>query len=77
MTKTGLVVTTGVIILGIYDLVAVAMGGVDSSVSRFLLGSAMQAPLIPFVFGFIMGHLFSRLYLVCDTCKKKINEKDI
>ena len=77
MTKTGLIVTIGVITLGIYDLAAVTFGGVDASVSRFLLGSAMIAPLIPFCFGFISGHLFGKLYLVCDTCKKKLNEKDI
>ena len=72
MTKTGLIVTTGVIALGIYDLAAVTFGGVDASVSRFLLDSSMRAPLIPFTIGFICGHLFGRMFLVCDTCKKNI-----
>ena len=76
MTKTGLIVTTGVIILGIYDLVAVTFGGVDASVSRFLLGSAMVAPLIPFVFGFICGHLFGKLYLTCDKCKRDMSKDE-
>lgn len=58
MTRTALVVTGGVIALGIYDLYAVATGGVVSSVSRFMQEAGFDAPVIVFVVGFICGHIF-------------------
>jgi hypothetical protein len=58
MKRTALLVTTLVIILGIYDLVTVVVGGVDESVSRFLQRTAFGSPLISFTFGFICGHIF-------------------
>lgn len=58
MTKTAMVVTAGVITLGIYDLVVVASGGVESSVSRFMQEVGFQAPAVVFAVGFICGHIF-------------------
>jgi hypothetical protein len=58
VTRTALIVTTCVIILGIYDLVIVATNGVDQSISRFLQDTAFGSPLITFVFGFVCGHIF-------------------
>ena len=47
-----------VIVLGIYDLVCVASGSVNNSVSSFLVNTGSQAPVVVFSFGFIAGHLF-------------------
>lgn len=58
MKLTSLVVTILIITLGIYDLVMVVFGGVDSSVSRFLNTTAFKHPVITFTFGFVCGHLF-------------------
>lgn len=58
MTRTALVVTTLVITLGLYDLYAVAVGGVELSISRFMQNSAFEAPFVPFTIGFICGHIF-------------------
>ena len=61
MTRTALVVTTLVIVAGIYDLVVVARSGTEASVSRFLQDTAFGSPLVTFTFGFIAGHLFGYL----------------
>jgi hypothetical protein len=58
MTRTAMVVTCGVVALGIYDLIAVASGGVELSVSRFLQTAGLQAPMVVFSIGFICGHIF-------------------
>lgn len=56
MKLTPLVVTTLIIILGIYDLWAVAFGGVESSVSRFMQEAGFSRPTVVFVVGYICGH---------------------
>lgn len=71
MTLTAKIVTTCVIALGIYDLYAVSTGGVDATISRYLQNSAFDAPLVPFVFGFIAGHLFAYMKPECSACRKK------
>jgi hypothetical protein len=59
MTRTAMIVTAGVITLGIYDLAVVAFGGgVEMSVSRFMQDAGLQAPWIVFTIGFICGHIF-------------------
>lgn len=58
MTRTAMVVTCGVVALGIYDLAVVASGGVELSVSRFMQSAGLQAPMIVFSIGFICGHIF-------------------
>lgn len=70
MTKTSMIVTGTIITLGIYDLYAVNFGGVDTSISRFLQNSALDAPLIAFCFGFICGHIFGYLKPKCPVCRK-------
>ena len=57
-TRTAMIVTACVIILGIYDLIAVATGGVVSSISRFLQDAGFRAPALVFSIGFICGHIF-------------------
>lgn len=61
MSKTGLVVTIAIIILGIYDLIVVLFSGESSSVSAFLINAGIKSPLLIFTFGFVAGHLFGRM----------------
>ena len=58
MTRTAMIVTGCVIALGIYDLYAVASGGVETSISRFMQNAGLNAPWIVFTVGFICGHIF-------------------
>ena len=55
---TGLFITAIVLIIGVYDVVAMFGFGVDATISRVLLGGAYVTPAIPFTIGFLMGHLF-------------------
>ena len=73
MKTTALVTTTGIIMLGIYDLICVTFGkGVDLSVSQFLVNTAFNAPVVVFAFGFVCGHLFG--YMKPTSCTKCGNE---
>lgn len=75
MKTTALVTTTGIIALGIYDLICVTSGvGTDISVSRFLINAGIEAPGIVFVFGYVSGHLFGYMKPIgCEVCSKKAN----
>jgi hypothetical protein len=66
---TPLVVTIGIIALGIYDLVVVLVSGTTSSVSDYLIRLGFASPLIVFAFGFVAGHLFS--YMKLEPAEKK------
>lgn len=58
MTRTALVTTVLIIVLGIYDLVCVTLGDTTVSVSAFLINAGVQAPAVIFAIGFVCGHLF-------------------
>lgn len=58
MSLTAKIVTFSVIALGMYDLLAVTVGGVPLSISRFMQNSALEAPFIAFSVGFTCGHIF-------------------
>ena len=57
MSTTRLLMTTLIIVLGIYDLCAVTFGGVDVSISRWL-ESLARYPFILVTFGYILGHVW-------------------
>ncbi len=63
MPLSGLILTIAVIILGIWDLVAVLINGVGGSISQFLVIHGVHAPVLVFAFGFIAGHLFGNMSL--------------
>lgn len=70
MTLTALVVTTAIIILGIYDLVAVSFSpaNVKYSISRYLQGLG-KYPFIVFTFGWIGGHVWGAMTPPpCPSC---------
>lgn len=77
METTALVVTIGIISLGIYDLCVVLYSGVGTSVSRFLQRTALKSPVIAFTFGFVCGHLFGYLAPECPNDIKKVEESRI
>lgn len=56
MHPAGLAVTIAVIAVGIYDLISVIIG--RPSVSNFLIPVGFDAPMIVFMAGFAMGHVF-------------------
>lgn len=53
----GIVLGLG-ILLGIYDLVLLASEGSQATISAQLYTVSKKYPVIPFLFGFLMGHLF-------------------
>lgn len=44
--------------LGLWDVFAEVHAGDPATISRVLLDGAHRFPVIPFAFGFLMGHLF-------------------
>jgi hypothetical protein len=58
-TTTKWVMIGIIILIAVYDLVALAVAGRDATISRVVgIEGSFDSPLIPFGVGFIMGHLF-------------------
>lgn len=70
MKVTALFCTIIMIIVGIYDAIAVSVGGIDASVSRFLQNTAFDSPAFVFMMGFVAGHVFG--YMKPTT--KRLND---
>lgn len=71
MNVTALVVTTLVIILGVFDLCAVVVGyvrgkDVSYSVSRFMQMLPIKAPFFVCVCFYVMGHFWG--FMNCPAC---------
>lgn len=47
--------------LVLFDVLAVWFGGRDASISAVIADSALRYPVIPLVFGLVVGHLFWRV----------------
>ena len=58
MSLTAKIVTFTVIALGMYDLLAVTVGGIPLSISRFMQDSSFEDPFISFAVGYTCGHIF-------------------
>lgn len=58
MTYTRLFMTAAMIIIALYDLVAVTFFGVDGSVSRWFQETGFNQPFVILVIGFLLGHFF-------------------
>lgn len=58
---TQVVMISALIILLGYDCVALVKGGTEATISHWMVVSSFKYPLIPFFWGFLMGHFFWRL----------------
>ena len=75
MSKTAMITTATVIVLAIWDLIAVTyLGGVDVSISRFIQNASLRAPFISFAIGFLCGHFFGFMPPVCPECPETEDE---
>ena len=45
-------------ILGLWDVFAVSNNVAGDTISSIVLGTAHKYPIIPFILGIVMGHLF-------------------
>lgn len=56
-TKAFMVI--GVLLIAVYDMIALFTWGVDATISRVVgVNASFDAPTIPFGVGVVMGHLF-------------------
>jgi len=67
MTPTALFCCVVMIVIAIYDGIAVSLWGVSGSVSKWIQRTAISSPMFSFSFGFIAGHLFG--YMPVDMPK--------
>lgn len=49
-----------VALVAAYDVVIMAIGGKESSISHYLITASYEYPAIPLAVGFVLGHLFWR-----------------
>lgn len=69
MNPTSLFITILVIILAIYDLFAYLFGGEGATVSRVMQNVGFDSPFLVFSIGFICGHMFGYMPVICSKCK--------
>ena len=55
---TGLFIVFAVLIIAVYDIYALTTGGQTATISSVILNNSKVAPIIPFAFGVLAGHLF-------------------
>lgn len=60
------IAATVIIILG-YDCWLLVKGGTEATISHWMIVSSYKYPLIPFFWGFLMGHFFWRMRDTKDT----------
>ena len=58
MNLTITVLVSVAVLLLMYDIFVIARYGVKQSISYVVYSLSRQYPIIPFAFGFLMGHLF-------------------
>ena len=69
---TGKILALLVILLVVYDVIAIQKGGTEASISSVIIAFSYKMPMFSFLFGFICGHLFWRMRTNKDT--KNIDE---
>jgi hypothetical protein len=62
-------------LIGVYDVLAMAKGGIEASISHTIIAWAYDYPVFSFSMGFICGHLFWRLMNTKTLNKIDINEE--
>ena len=57
---TIVVIIAAIVILGGFDVVIAYLGGKESTISLVITDYSHKWPVIPFAFGFLMGHFFAQ-----------------
>ena len=58
---TSIFIISLVVIIAVYDVYAIAKGGVESSISHMMIEWSYKYPMFPFMMGVLVGHLFWRM----------------
>jgi hypothetical protein len=66
---TGLVLVVTIALLIIYDVIAIAKGGTEASISSVVIALSYKFPFFTFMSGVICGHLYWRMRTNSDTLK--------
>lgn len=62
-----------IVIVAVYDVYAMIIGGTENSISHMLITKSYDYPIIPFLIGVLTGHLVWRMKDTKET--KKISDK--
>lgn len=71
-TYTAIISVLIVLVIAVYDVIAIAKGGTEASISHMIIVMSYKYPAVPFSFGFLCGHLFWRMSDTAAT--KKIRD---
>lgn len=64
---TGKILAVLLLALLVYDVIAIQIGGTESSVSSVIITFAYKMPIFTFLSGVVCGHLFWRMRTNKDT----------
>jgi hypothetical protein len=75
MKKITLIFSISALILILaYDVIAIYLGGTESSISALIIKASYEMPAFTFLSGFTMGHLFWRMR--SNSMTDKIDKKE-
>jgi hypothetical protein len=61
VTKSGIFIVLLVVVVAVFDFWVIAVDGKPGSISATLIRWSYEYPSIPFLLGFVCGHLFWRM----------------
>lgn len=61
MKTTDFICTAIIIILAVYDVVAIYLWGIDASISRWMQKTGTTSPFLIFVTGWLCGHWWGNM----------------
>ena len=64
---TSVMLAVLVLLLAVYDVIAIQKGGTEASISSVLINFSYRMPIFTFTTGVIVGHLFWRMRTNKDT----------
>lgn len=61
------IILSTILLLLIWDVIAIKVGGTEASISSIIITFAYKMPMFTFLAGFVCGHLFWRMRTNKDT----------
>lgn len=59
---TGAILAAVVILIAVYDVIAIMLGGKEASISSNLIVWSYEYPSVPFLIGFVIGYVGGHLF---------------
>lgn len=70
-TRTRIFIVVTLLVVLVYDIAAAVFGGTGTTISHEIIVFSHDYPIVPFLVGVVMGHLFWRMPSTPETEKRE------